>query len=961
MAGIALKLVDMIAADGELAAGLVPVHGNTEVDRVDEAAVLHDAQSFKHVSYVFFRRFADGRSSQIAAFVVDNSAERIDEQTLARLHHQLWLHGAAPLMYVSWPSRIDILSCARGPDFWVNDDTAYVPADRIDLPIGMFVELAAEIDEALSEKSRRFSVLRLADGTFWDDPVNKDLANHEEGAHYRLIQAIVEADQELDGHNKPLLRRLLVLAVLIKYLEDRRVFPPGWFSDFHPGAETFFDVLASSEPDKVLKLLAALQEKFNGDLFSLPGSVSLSAEHLASFATLVEARTLKRQRYLWEQFTFEHLPVEVISRIYQRFVSEGRGAFYTPPILATLLLDHALPYDRLTGKERILDPSCGSGIFLVGAFKRLVNTWRFKNNWQSPDVAALKSILRDSIFGTELLSGAVDLASFSLALAICDALKPNVIWNELQFDPVLGTNLLEGDFFSLFDEGEPFALLHPNRWPSAEGWPRLFDVVIGNPPFESSLTDAGKGIDAFLAKKRGKLPDKQAAYLFLEQAAKLLDQDGRLCLLQPSGFLYNRKNARFRKNFFRQVACEEILDFTSIRNLFDGADTKTVAVHARGIGIDRGNGWMHHMTFRRTFSATQRIGFELDHYDRHHVPQVMAEDNHFVWRINLLGGGRLVEMSERFASMNTLAQFVATKDWDYNEGYIVGNKTIEAAFLHNKPLLVTDSFTDESVDSALLEEVTDKKFEKPRYKELFEPPLVLIKKHISLPMAFWNKSFLAYQSSIIGIRPKVSGQEPALHRFFELLRSRRRFYEFCCLVRGSKVFVAKATAILKQDIDALPFPEDEAELDLAFWEKAIIDDVLEYMAPFVRLGQNSELLEQAASKEQLRLYAEMFCRMLGTVYKNLKASESIHANGLIYQSFYFGEAPRVDWSLNGQKKLEQLIYKQEHGSLRTVRIVRLYDENVMLIVKPDRLRYWIRSTAIRDADETLLDLRRQGY
>ena len=70
----------------------------------------------------------------------------------------------------------------------------------------------------------------------------------------------------------------------------------------------------------------------------------------------------------------------------------------------------------------------------------------------------------------------MDLAAFSLALAICDALKPNVIWNELQFDPVLGTNLLEGDFFSLFDEGEPFPLLHPKRWPPAEGWPRLFDV-----------------------------------------------------------------------------------------------------------------------------------------------------------------------------------------------------------------------------------------------------------------------------------------------------------------------------------------------------------------------------------------------------------------------------------------------------------------------------------------------------
>jgi hypothetical protein len=44
-----------------------------------------------------------------------------------------------------------------------------------------------------------------------------------------------------------------------------------------------------------------------------------------------------------------------------------------------------------------------------------------------------------------------------------------------------------------------------------------------------------------------------------------------------------------------------------------------------------------------------------------------------------------------------------------------------------------------------------------------------------------------------------------------------------------------------------------------------------------------------------------------------------------------------------------------------VRVLRFYDRNVILIVKPDRLRYWIRSTAIRDADETLADLQKQGY
>jgi len=46
---------------------------------------------------------------------------------------------------------------------------------------------------------------------------------------------------------------------------------------------------------------------------------------------------------------------------------------------------------------------------------------------------------------------------------------------------------------------------------------------------------------------------------------------------------------------------------------------------------------------------------------------------------------------------------------------------------------------------------------------------------------------------------------------------------------------------------------------------------------------------------------------------------------------------------------------------QTLRVFRFYSDNVMLTVKPDRLRYWIRSTAIRDADETLIDLREQGY
>ena len=94
----------------------------------------------------------------------------------------------------------------------------------------------------------------------------------------------------------------------------------------------------------------------------------------------------------------------------------------------------------------------------------------------------------------------------------------------------------------------------------------------------------------------------------------------------------------------------------------------------------------------------------------------------------------------------------------------------------------------------------------------------------------------------------------------------------------------------------------------------------------------------------------------------MKAHEPVFLNGLTAQPFYFGERPDVSWLGQGcEDSLHRLIYDESGESLRTVRVVRYYEGNVILIVKPDRLRYWIPSTAIRDADDTLIDLRRQGW
>jgi hypothetical protein len=134
------------------------------------------------------------------------------------------------------------------------------------------------------------------------------------------------------------------------------------------------------------------------------------------------------------------------------------------------------------------------------------------------------------------------------------------------------------------------------------------------------------------------------------------------------------------------------------------------------------------------------------------------------------------------------------------------------------------------------------------------------------------------------------------------------------------------------------------------------------MIDYIRLGQNSELLRKKASVTDIEKYSNMFCRMLGSVYDNLHASNPIFLDGLTCQPFYFGDRPNLSWvDQNKGDELKKLVYYDNYDCLRTVRVVRVCIDNVLLIIKPDRLRYWIPSTAIRDADETLVYLHQEGY
>jgi hypothetical protein len=95
----------------------------------------------------------------------------------------------------------------------------------------------------------------------------------------------------------------------------------------------------------------------------------------------------------------------------------------------------------------------------------------------------------------------------------------------------------------------------------------------------------------------------------------------------------------------------------------------------------------------------------------------------------------------------------------------------------------------------------------------------------------------------------------------------------------------------------------------------------------------------------------------------LRAAEPVVLREGICYPFYFGEAPSrsLEPGAAGAASLEKLLSTTVGSNLRCQRILRVFSGNMLLLVKPAQLRYWLRSIAVRDADEVFAELRGRGY
>ncbi|MDR2840783.1 MAG: N-6 DNA methylase, partial [Paludibacter sp.] len=407
-----------------------------EEDYIDIIFHLNNAKTFG-ADAVYLRKQLNG-SYKPQVYLFDKTDESFSEQNeknIADIQTKLWTSGEVPLACFFYNTNIKILDC-----------TKHITKDYKPEYLVQNLKYTAKADKLYNEQ---FAV-KIKTGIFWDEEVNKDKFKFSNSAYGKLIENIHKVREQLSkvlqGVDAQIISKIIVQSILIKYLEERKSLNKDYFQKYAE-ENSLADVLRNG---KILAFLDVLNDKdtgLNGNVFKweetekakLKGKdLSILAEFLETSKTDVNStqqELFPDMRY----FEFQYIPVELISRLYEEFLGENKaenGLYYTPSHLAKLLVDECLPLKKyqevdLT-KFNALDPACGSGIFLVLVFKRLVQMWKLQNRDKKsnellpPTIPVLKSLLRN-IYGVDKEGEAVNLAAFSLSLALCDELKPKEI------------------------------------------------------------------------------------------------------------------------------------------------------------------------------------------------------------------------------------------------------------------------------------------------------------------------------------------------------------------------------------------------------------------------------------------------------------------------------------------------------------------------------------------------------
>lgn len=951
--------------------------------------------------------------------------ESFDLQTLkliAEIQHTCWNFQKVLFLYVYTKTEIRIYNCSVKP-FVLDKNIADLKLKSQLQELQLFC--CEETEEVkLKTLNTLFSRIAIDTGFIWsaiEAKEIKDKLNLQNRVDKYLIKSLINVSRKLEKEglkDKDIIHKLVMRSLFLLYLEDKGATTKPFYATFLDHADSYFKVLENIEA--TYNLFQRLSNDFNGSLFTItqeernlvkPNHLELIKKCFINGCENDEQITLFEG---WRLFDFSIIRIELLSEIYEKFLSEldeknkkDSGTFYTPPSLVELILNEKLPIqkDKTNYNIKTLDPSCGSGIFLVQSFKRLVKRYENKYQKKLTDFDILVKILKDNIFGIEIEPKSIKVAAFSLYLALLDNLDPKTGWwnGNIKFPYLIndpddltlneqGYNLFKRDTISDFEISKL----------------QNFQLVVGNPPFGTK--NLSKTIKVYCEANDFA---KEMVLPFMHKAP-LLAPKGEIALIFNTKVLTNTGGTyqNFRQWLFNQNYVEKIYNFSILRKAKKNFGGQLFGSAVEPISIvfyqkEKPENPKETITYYapKTYIKNDVLeGIVIDSSDEKHLPRIECEKKDSkIWKIAMWGSYFDFELIKKHEK-NSLKDYfknnndkwikgtglhIPSKDYNNKENLITPDKTINTTRV-SRYLVNESNLQDNNTEYLKID------------KKLTEAPFLIVKKGITkgniyASLVDFDTCFL---NRIYGVKTEDIDSLKILLLYFNSTYA--KYFQF----NFSSAWGLKYDDILDNELYSLPnifdFLNNEVKLDLL----TLIDKILS-IKKSNEVNQNILHLEEEIdqiiyndvlklSKDEQIIIQETLIYGLNLFEKQEKSDAVKHVLKIDYYSnrltndlnnwlddvdlkasvthynidkncplymvkISFGNEYRKpilskEDIYKELKTLDKKLWEEESQNLYFRKKLNYYDNNDVYIIKPNQRRFWSQTAAMEDCKSLLVEI-----
>ncbi|MFW6275463.1 MAG: HsdM family class I SAM-dependent methyltransferase, partial [bacterium] len=711
----------------------------------------------------------------------------------------------------------------------------------------------------------------------------------------------------------------------------------------------------------------------------------------------------------WRLFNFNIIQIELLSEIYEKFLSEtdkslkeDSGAYYTPPALVEFILNEKLPINKtdINYNIKILDPSCGSGIFLVESFKRLVKRYENQHTKRLTDFEKLKKLLTNNIFGIELHPQAIKVAAFSLYLALVDNLDPKTLWQKKKHQlPYLINNPAEKNLhkqgYNLFcrDTIEKNVEIEDIK----------FDLVVGNPPFgtKNILPSIREYCDNEGFAKEKVLP-------FLHKATKFSSR-GDIALIFNTKVLTNSGGTyqNFRKWLFNECYVEKIYNFSILRKakknfggqLFGDATGPISIVFYRKEQPKNPSEKIAYYAPKTFIKSNLIDGLSIDFTDLKFLPRNECQKpDTKIWKIAMWGGLNDWELIKTlFINHESFKSYLITNHIEFGSG--LHPKENEK----NKMEIEGEHVETKKIKAYYTSNENTKNIKKEfrgNNMSLFKSPLVLIKEGITNGriLSSYIDFDLFYNKAVYGFSGEDTNKLKSIAILFNSNFSAYFFFltssswglerDRIVLTEYLKFPFSELNleSIAQLDFSELNFDKESSLLDeqkiafnFEYWEQKIsklykltpnnlirISDIVTLSIDLF-YNQDKSIALNPVSKDQMLNYGGM----LNTELNSFLDGQGLFVNAIIYEINSFTPLMMIKLSFEDKlkeisissesvdeqlKKLDYQLWEEKSQSIYFRKKLNYKTGNDIFIIRPNQRRFWSKSMALEDASELILEI-----